>query len=218
MITIDTTITQSIQQAVAIIRQGRALERMLIEAGFTLTDVDGEHHPNASNGAASKQDEADSSTTHEPDQKAQAWPQANDDGELIDARGIVWDERIHSSSRNCNEDGTWRRKRGVDPKLVERLEHEAAVKAQNADQPLGGEPAATDPHPTEDWGNADQPDDTKPLTYEQIREGMSVAKDQEVLDAWAEESRHIVITQSQRATLDLVYDQRMRQLNAGQTA
>ena len=139
MITIDTTITQSIQQAVAIIRQGRALERMLIEAGFTLTDVDGEHHPKPSNGADSNPNKADSSTTHEPDQKAQAWPQANDDGELIDARGIVWDERIHSSSRNCNEDGTWRRKRGVDPKLVERLEHEAAVKAQNAELPPGGE-------------------------------------------------------------------------------
>lgn len=166
--------------------------------------------------APSDQDEADSSNSTE-------WPQANaETGELIDVRGIAWDKRIHSTAKKCNDDGTWCPRRGVDPRLITKLEREAmeaAVKARNAELPLGGEPAATDPHPTEDWGATDQPDDTKPLTYEQIREGMSVAKDQEVLDAWAEESRHVVITQSQRATLDLVYDQRMRQLTApGQNA
>ncbi|MCK7461147.1 MAG: hypothetical protein MZU84_03320 [Sphingobacterium sp.] len=216
MITIDTTITQSIQQAVAIIRQGRALERMLIEAGFTLADVDGDHKK-PSIGEASEQNEANLPTTPEPAPKEPEWPKANDDGELIDVRGIAWDERIHASSRACNEDGTWRRRRGVDPKLVECLENEAreaAIKAQNAELPLNDGPTTTDPHPTEDCGNADQPDDTKPLTYEQIREGMATAQTEDELNDWAEESRHVVITQSQRATLDLVYEQRARQLTA----
>lgn len=121
----DETITQAIQHAIAIIRRGREMERMMLEAGFTLPDIDADHHPKASNGAAPEPTKADSSTTPEPEPKAPAWPQANDDGELIDARGLKWDERIHASSRACNEDGSWRRKRGVDPKLVERLEREA---------------------------------------------------------------------------------------------
>lgn len=141
----DETITQALQHAIAIIRRGRAMERMMLEAGFTLPDIDADHHQKASNGATPEPIKADSSITPEPEPKAPAWPQANDDGELIDARGIVWDERIHSSSRNCNEDGTWRRKRGVDPKLVERIENEAreaATKAQTTEPSTDGESPA----------------------------------------------------------------------------
>ncbi|MCK7581139.1 MAG: recombination protein RecT [Chromatiales bacterium] len=175
-----------------------------------------EHHPNTSNGAASEQHEANSGN-------ATDWPQANPEtGELIDSRGIAWDKRIHSTTKKCNDDGTWCPRRGVDPRLVEKLEHEAmeaTVKAQNAELPLGDESATTDPHPTEDWSANDAPTDAPiTLTFEQIREGMATAADMQTLDDWAEESRHVVITQSQRATLDLVYDQRMRQLNAGQAA
>lgn len=53
------------------------------------------------------------------------WPRANPEtGEMTDVRGISWDARIHSSSRTCNDDGTWRRKRGADPELVARIERE----------------------------------------------------------------------------------------------
>lgn len=34
-----------------------------------------------------------------------------------DASGVVWDARIHSSSRNMNKDGTWKRMRGCDDAL-----------------------------------------------------------------------------------------------------
>ncbi len=169
-----------------------------------------EHHPSASNGAASGQDEADSSNSTE-------WPQANADGELVDKRGIVWDERSHSSSKGCNDDGTWRKRRGVDPRLITKLAREAM---ERLGESSAGPEAAADSDPAIDSGAepaaTDQPGDTTPPTYEQIRESMSIAKDEDELNAWAEESRHVVITQSQRATLDLIYEQRMRQLNAGQ--
>ena len=57
--------------------------------------------------------------------EASDWPKAiPETGELADVRGIHWDARIHSSSRTCNDDGTWRRKRGADPELVARIERE----------------------------------------------------------------------------------------------
>lgn len=42
----------------------------------------------------------------------------------IDANGLVWDERIHASSKALNADGTWRTKRGVDKALVASVEAE----------------------------------------------------------------------------------------------
>lgn len=36
----------------------------------------------------------------------------------FDSAGLPWDERIHSSSRETRNDGTWRQRRGVDPALV----------------------------------------------------------------------------------------------------
>lgn len=41
-----------------------------------------------------------------------------------DSTGLVWDERIHSSSKALNADGTWRTKRGVDKALVAQVEAE----------------------------------------------------------------------------------------------
>lgn len=41
-----------------------------------------------------------------------------------DADGIKWDARIHSSSRELNKDGTWRKRRGVNTDLVTQVEAE----------------------------------------------------------------------------------------------
>lgn len=41
-----------------------------------------------------------------------------------DSTGLVWDERIHASSKALNADGTWRTKRGVDKALVTEVEAE----------------------------------------------------------------------------------------------
>jgi hypothetical protein len=41
-----------------------------------------------------------------------------------DSRGFPWDERIHSSSKAKNADGTWRQRRGVSGVLVAEIERE----------------------------------------------------------------------------------------------
>ncbi|WP_295401697.1 hypothetical protein [uncultured Thiocystis sp.] len=55
-----------------------------------------------------------------------AWPQPDSEsGELVDARGCPWIEAAHSVGKTCTDSGEWRRKRGVDPELIARLEQEA---------------------------------------------------------------------------------------------
>lgn len=44
--------------------------------------------------------------------------------DTLDANGLPWDDRIHSSSRARNADGSWRMKRGVQEHLVKEVEHE----------------------------------------------------------------------------------------------
>lgn len=41
-----------------------------------------------------------------------------------DADGLLWDKRIHSSSKELNKDGTWRRRRGVEPEYIRQCEGE----------------------------------------------------------------------------------------------
>lgn len=51
------------------------------------------------------------------------WPDAEPaEQPTTDSKGREWDERIHSSSRATNADGTWRYKRGVDKALVAAIE------------------------------------------------------------------------------------------------
>jgi phage recombination protein Bet len=47
------------------------------------------------------------------DQPKPEWPQALEDGTLIDSRGVPWIEKVHSGAKSCNDDGTWRKRRGV---------------------------------------------------------------------------------------------------------
>jgi len=43
---------------------------------------------------------------------------------VLDSRGLPWDQRIHSSTKARNADGTWRTKRNVDAALVPAVEAE----------------------------------------------------------------------------------------------
>lgn len=47
---------------------------------------------------------------------------AADDGEPRDKNGFKWDERIHSTSKAMNQDGTWRYRKGVDEATKKRVE------------------------------------------------------------------------------------------------
>lgn len=69
----------------------------------------------------------------------QEWPQAHPEtGELVDARGVRWDERVHSAGKSCNEDGVWRRKRGADPGLIARVE-DSMLWGESGQEPAEGE-------------------------------------------------------------------------------
>ncbi len=51
-------------------------------------------------------------------------PEPAADPDAKDASGLKWDERIHAGNRATNGDGTWRKKRGVEPELVLQVEAE----------------------------------------------------------------------------------------------
>lgn len=70
--------------------------------------------------------------------------QPADDAPTHDKGGIVWDQRIHSSSRALNEDGTWRKRRGVSDVLY------ASVMAELSEQSAGAVPTASPVPPTPD--------------------------------------------------------------------
>jgi len=198
----DETITLAIKHAIDIIRRGRAMEKMLLEAGFTIPeiDIDSDHQKIAASGPVKAKP------------KAPEWPKTNDNGELVDVRGLVWDERIHTSNKSCNENGTWRKRRGVDQNLIMRLEREALeqIATRGASQ--------SDPRPTEDWlANDHEPAEPTPTTtFESIVDGIRNAAGEDEVAAWLEESRHIVISASQRMVLEQARNERLKDLSAGQ--
>ncbi|WP_082806148.1 recombination protein RecT [Marichromatium gracile] len=146
-----------------------------------------DHHP--STGPSTSADAAsapsDAAPSTDPEQAPQESGANLDDGDgAVDARGIPWDERIHSSSRGRTADGSWRRKRGVDPMTVERIERELMAE---------GDPT-TNP-PSDEIGQAqaqtqDQPD-APPLTIDRILAGISAAEDSDTVDEWVDLSRDI---------------------------
>lgn len=56
---------------------------------------------------------------------------------LVDSAGLPWDERIHAETRATNGDGTWRKRRKVDPTVVAAVELELR----------GNSPAGVSPPP-----------------------------------------------------------------------
>lgn len=71
---------------------------------------------------------------------------------VLDSAGQPWDARIHSGGKSLIADGTWRIKKGTDPKLVEqvRAEHAGKAAASGAAPAIPAAPstAPADPAPT----------------------------------------------------------------------
>ena len=67
-------------------------------------------------------------------------------GVELDADGLPWDARIHSESRSKVVAGTWKYKRGVDPRLVEEVETELRA-VMGVPVPAAPEVPAPDPTP-----------------------------------------------------------------------
>lgn len=70
-----------------------------------------------------------------------AFAQYGDDGQIDaigitddgrDSAGVPWDARIHSATGARNSDGTWRKRRGVDPALVEAVTAELTAQGAEA--------------------------------------------------------------------------------------
>lgn len=53
----------------------------------------------------------------------------------VDAAGLPWDERIHSTNKGQNADGTWRKRRGVDAAVVTQVEAELRARGQQQPAP-----------------------------------------------------------------------------------
>lgn len=66
----------------------------------------------------------------------------------VDSTGLPWDARIHSESKATVADGSWRKRRGVDPELVKQVEAELRGDAQPAaDTPAAPASIPTPPPP-----------------------------------------------------------------------
>jgi phage recombination protein Bet len=82
--------------------------------------------------------------------RASEWPQTDPQtGQPVDARGCPWIEGAHSAGRICDSTGIWKRKRGADPALIERLEREAmtpAVEGVAEDPTAPKDPESAGPH------------------------------------------------------------------------
>lgn len=66
----------------------------------------------------------------------------------LDAKGMPWDNRIHAESKGKIADGTWRKKRNLDPTVLATVEAELrAVMGAPAAAPLVPAPAAPIPAP-----------------------------------------------------------------------
>ncbi|AHF03418.1 recombinase RecT [Marichromatium purpuratum 984] len=175
--------------------------------GGNLKPTTGHHSstgPSTSADAASAQSNAALSTTSEQAPE-EVDGSLGDGDDAVDARGIPWDERIHSSSRARTADGSWRRKRGVDPMTVERIERELMDEE--------GDPTA---NPPSDESGQDQGQDQSaapPLTIDRILTGIASAKDVDAIDEWLDLSRTIPIGPSHRAEIERAEHERRNYLD-----
>lgn len=69
-------------------------------------------------------------------------PAAATAGLDVDANGLPWDERIHSSNRQKNADGSWRSKRNVDAALKTKVEKELRATLSSTPSPAATTPPA----------------------------------------------------------------------------
>jgi len=137
-------------------------------------------------------------------------PEPNALGILVDPRDIPWITEVHSANRTWNDDGTWRRKRGVDPDLLQRLEGQAKadmmrrlaeLDEQKSTAPRETEkpPAETeprDPPPTESGGSG--------FSYAALLEEARFADTDEVRDEVRDLMRTSNLTDAERSDIESI--------------
>lgn len=85
------------------------------------------------------------STTVSPVTIAPAAPSAPSSPTELDINSIPWDDRIHSTTRAKNQDGTWRYRRNLDPQTRDMVMIELRARAGAAPVPAGTPPLPTPP-------------------------------------------------------------------------
>ena len=89
---------------------------------------------------------ATGSSQHQPAPAGQPAPTSASLADVVVyAAGVPWDERIHSSGRATVKDGTWKKKKNVDPAEVTRVTAElkaAMGRPTPAPEPTAGPPSA----------------------------------------------------------------------------
>lgn len=77
--------------------------------------------------------------TAAPEPQPQPEPEPEIDpvaGVELDSNGTPWLKEAHAGNKAKNQDGSWRKKRGVDPEVVAKLEAEARDKIASTPQPV----------------------------------------------------------------------------------
>lgn len=74
--------------------------------------------------AADPKPDAPGASSDQPAENAVVQDEPNTSPPEVDSNGLPWDERIHSSSKAVNADGTWRYKRGGDLEERKAVEEE----------------------------------------------------------------------------------------------
>lgn len=68
----------------------------------------------------------------------------------LDINGLPWDERIHSSSKNKNADGSWRGRKGVPPPTITKVKAELLAKLGTSGAVASVTPATVSDKPVSD--------------------------------------------------------------------
>jgi hypothetical protein len=133
---------------------------------------------------ASEQERDQDNTTKSEDAQGGAEPsgprpEQNALGILVDVNSIPWIPEVHSANRTWNDDGSWRRKRGVDPDLLRRLEGQAKAdilrRLAELDEQKERPPAETENPPWETEQPPAETDQRDPPPIESGGSGFSYA-------------------------------------------
>jgi hypothetical protein len=127
----------------------------------------------------------------DPEPDSTEWPQ-DEDGVLVDARCCPWIEAVHSEKKTCTKDNNWRKRRGIDPAVVAKAEHDA-IEARLPQLDLESKPAPT-------------------IDLEQVLAGIARSNNEDEIDLWLDHSRMVELSTDEDERLTRAVNARMNEL------
>ena len=108
---------KSVEQREALVADADAMESVKVGKEYTIPSLQGKWDAAIELAAAARSPQPPTSWTAPQDDETET------NTVDVDASGLPWDARIHSSSRSfLAKSGNWKLRRGIDPALVERVE------------------------------------------------------------------------------------------------